>query len=311
MRKLYSIGETVYDIIFKNGEPVSARPGGSMLNTSVSLGRMGVSVSFISDLGKDKAGEMVLQFLASNHVSTEFMQMYKGRKTAIALAMLNEKDDAEYSFYKDYPDDRLPDITIDFKPGDIFLFGSFFALTVSLRKVLTDLLIKARNSGCIIIYDPNFRKPHLPELETLRPLIIENIRYSDIVRGSDEDFSLVFGCMTPQEAYQTVSGYGCRNLIYTANRNPACFFSGLNFCTWDVPEIKTVSTIGAGDNFNAGLIWTILRKDIHRTGLFPVPPDAMEVILRNGTLFAGDVCQHYDNYVSEEFAAGMQKDNIV
>ena len=37
MPDIYTIGETVLDIIFKNEQPVAAKPGGSMLNTSVSL----------------------------------------------------------------------------------------------------------------------------------------------------------------------------------------------------------------------------------------------------------------------------------
>ncbi len=39
MRKIYGIGETVYDIIFKDGTPQAAKPGGSVLNSMVSLGQ--------------------------------------------------------------------------------------------------------------------------------------------------------------------------------------------------------------------------------------------------------------------------------
>ena len=41
MRKVIGIGETVFDIIFKNGQPISGRPGGSVFNAMISLGRMG------------------------------------------------------------------------------------------------------------------------------------------------------------------------------------------------------------------------------------------------------------------------------
>ncbi len=52
MRKIYGIGETVFDIIFKNGQPQAAKPGGAMLNSSVSLGRIGLPVSFIVRIRK-------------------------------------------------------------------------------------------------------------------------------------------------------------------------------------------------------------------------------------------------------------------
>ena len=44
MRKIIGIGETILDIIFKNGQPTKALPGGSVFNTMVSLGRLGIPV---------------------------------------------------------------------------------------------------------------------------------------------------------------------------------------------------------------------------------------------------------------------------
>ena len=40
-RNIYTIGETLFDIIFKNGQPQAGKAGGAMLNSSVSLGRIG------------------------------------------------------------------------------------------------------------------------------------------------------------------------------------------------------------------------------------------------------------------------------
>ena len=45
MRKVIGIGETILDIIFKNDQPHTAVPGGSVFNGLVSLGRLGVPVS--------------------------------------------------------------------------------------------------------------------------------------------------------------------------------------------------------------------------------------------------------------------------
>ena len=42
MRKIIGIGETVLDIIFKDGQPIGAYPGGSTFNAMVSLGRDGM-----------------------------------------------------------------------------------------------------------------------------------------------------------------------------------------------------------------------------------------------------------------------------
>jgi len=305
MPQIFTFGETVYDIIFKNNKPVAAKAGGSMLNTSVSLGRLGMKVNFVSDMGRDFIGDTIVSFLAENGVSTKAIAQYENRKTAIAIAFLNDDNDASYTFYKDFPDNRLPTVNPEFNEGDIVLFGSFFALAENLRPVLMKFLRKAREAGCIIIYDPNFRKAHLHEIDALKPFIIENIGLSDLVRGSDEDFNLIFGAENSDDAFQIVLKYGCANLIYTANRNEVLMMSPDYKVTSQVPAITPLSTIGAGDNFNAGIIWTLVRNELTVKDMGHLNERLMEKIIGNGISFASEVCMSYDNYVSREFAAGL------
>ena len=305
MPRIFAIGETVYDIIFKNAQPIAAKAGGSMLNTSVSLGRLGLDVNFISDLGKDMIGDTIIHFLSENGVSSNFIERYDKRNTAIAIAFLDERNDASYTFYKDFPDQRLTKVKLDFEEGDIVLFGSFFALTESIRPVLLKFLNQAREKGCILIYDPNFRKPHLHELEKLKPYIIENIAISDIVRASNEDFSLIFGLSNPTDAFKTLNKYGCVNMIYTANSQDVVMMSPYETVHGKVPFIEPLSTIGAGDNFNAGLIWTLVKHGINKRGMASLPLNIMEKIVANGISFSAEVCLSIENYISEEFASRM------
>src|SRR5665811_742631 len=107
MRKIYGIGETVFDIIFKNEQPQVAKAGGAMLNSTVSLGRIGLPVSFISEYANDNVGKIIDNFLQENGVGTDFIDHFKEGKTKLALAFLNEKNDASYTFYQDYPELRL------------------------------------------------------------------------------------------------------------------------------------------------------------------------------------------------------------
>ena len=101
MRKIIGIGETVLDIIFKDGKPIEAVPGGSTFNAITSLGRCGVSVFFISEAGDDRVGRYILSFLKDNGVDTGNVNMSNGFKSSLSLAFLNKHNDAEYIFYKD------------------------------------------------------------------------------------------------------------------------------------------------------------------------------------------------------------------
>ena len=76
MRKVIGIGETILDIIFKNGQPHTAVPGGSVFNGLISLGRLNVPVSFISEVGNDQVGDIILRFMKENAVSTEYVDRF-------------------------------------------------------------------------------------------------------------------------------------------------------------------------------------------------------------------------------------------
>jgi len=76
MRKIYTIGETVLDILFKNNMPVTAKAGGACLNSAVTLGRIGLPVYFIGEYGMDEVGNFINSFLKDNGVSTDYVYRY-------------------------------------------------------------------------------------------------------------------------------------------------------------------------------------------------------------------------------------------
>ena len=133
MRKVIGIGETILDILFRDGQPQAAVPGGSVYNAMISLGRMGQNVTFISETGNDRVGEMILANMRDNGVDTANVNVFPEGKSPVSLSFLNESNDAEYIFYKDYPRQRLDVNMPDVSRDDIIMIGSYFAVTPVLR----------------------------------------------------------------------------------------------------------------------------------------------------------------------------------
>lgn len=306
MRKIYGIGETVFDIIFKNGQPQAAKAGGAMLNSTVSLGRIGLPAFFISEYAGDNVGNIIDNFLRENGVGTEFVDHFNGGKTKLALAFLNERNDASYTFYQDYPAERL---NINFpviEKDDLILCGSIYATTNEIREKFIKLITAAKKNDAIVIYDPNFRPTHSSDLVTLKPLIIENMRSAKLIRGSDEDFKNIFGAGTPDEAWDVVKEY-CNCLVYTANSQGVYVRSISYSGKFPVKPIKPVSTIGAGDNFNAGMMAAIYRNKITSAQLDKMGEESWEKVVSMGVDFATNVCLSYENYISLDFASDIKK----
>ena len=73
MRKIFGIGETIYDILFREGQPVAAVPGGSVFNGLISLGRTGLNCTFITEIGADQVGQNILAFMQQNGINTDYV----------------------------------------------------------------------------------------------------------------------------------------------------------------------------------------------------------------------------------------------
>lgn len=305
-RKVYGIGETICDIIFKDNRPQTAKAGGSTFNAMVSLGRMGVNVSFLSKIGDDKVGRIILDFMRKNRISTGDMTIWEGHKTDIALAFLNEKGDAEYSFYKEYDKQFVEAAIPVFKKDDILLFGSYFALNPLLRPLVEKVVQAAQDAKAIIYYDPNFRSSHLHEVEELKPTLMRNFEMATLVRGSDEDFLNIFGVHEMGEFHKFFSTIAPQFII-TKNSAGVEVYDVDEHYYFLAPPLVPVSTIGAGDSFNAGFVYALLKYDIGYDKIKTLSQSEWGNLVSTAVAFASDVCQSYDNYISEDFAKEMMK----
>ena len=312
MRKVIGIGETVLDIIFRNEQPISAVPGGSTFNAIISLGRSGVSTSFISETGNDRVGRNIIQFLCDNGCEADAVNMYPDSKSPLSLAFLNEQNDAEYIFYKDHPHDRLDFNYPDVQPDDIVLFGSYYALNPVIRPQVKGFLDYAHQRGAILYYDVNFRASHQHEVMKLTPNLLENFELADIVRGSAEDFEILFKKSDPSVVYRSQIAFYTKKFIYTRAADPIELFAdgGLHK-QYPVVPTETVSTIGAGDNFNAGFIYGLIRHRITRNDVERgLTEQQWDAAIESGLSFSAEVCRSLYNYVSPEFGAARQKELI-
>ena len=302
MRKVIGIGETILDIIFQNEQPTAAVPGGSVFNGIVSLGRTGVPISFISETGNDHVGNIILRFMRDNNIPTDYVNVFPDGKSPVSLAFLNDRSDAEYIFYKNYPKQRLDVIFPRLAEDDIVVIGSYYALNPVLRDKVLELLDQAREKKAIVYYDPNFRSSHKEEALKLAPTIIENLEYADIVRGSQEDFFYMYNQCDADKIYKDKIKFYCPNFLCTAGAEQISLRTKNISKEYAIPPLEAISTIGAGDNFNAGIIYGLLKYDVRYENLNNIDEANWDKIIRCGMEFAAEVCMSLNNSISKEFA---------
>lgn len=296
------------DIIFKNGKPIEAVPGGSTFNGIVSLGRAGVKTVFVSETGNDRVGEYVRDFLRDNNVDTSAINVFQETKSPVSLAFLDKDNNADYIFYRDQKHDHMDFAYPDIQKDDIVVFGSFYAVNPALRPQVSGLLEYARQRGAIIYYDVNFRKAHQADVMKITPNLIDNLEYADIVRGSKEDFEVLYKKDSAERVYRAETSFYCKRFIYTDGPNPVSVFSNNGFHKeYAMPKTETVSTIGAGDNFNAGFIYGMIKYGVTRDDVEQgLSEEVWDKLIATATAFSADCCKDIFNYISKEFGQQLQ-----
>ena len=298
MRKIIGVGETVLDIIFRDDQPVKAVPGGSAFNAIVSIGRAGLPCVMATEGGDDHVGDIVTKFLEDNNVDTSYVFRHAGTKSHLSLAFLDHNNDAQYQFYKDHAVLSMHKNMPEVEKGDVVLFGSYFAINPKLRDYVATFLSEAKEKGAILYYDINFRASHVKDIPETMDNILNNMRMASVVRGSAEDFQILFGLTDVDEIYRRHIAPYCDCFIYTNAAKPIELRTPVAVGSFPAKEIKTVSTIGAGDNFNAGFCYGLIKDNVEEAAsLATMPLERWRPLIAFGQLFSAAVCQSLDNYI--------------
>lgn len=298
VRKVIGVGESILDILFRGGKPVAAVPGGSSFNSIISVGRAGVPCTFVGYTGDDFVGKQTVDFLTDNGVGTEHFQLRKGEKSAISLAFIGENKDASYLFYKEPPHVSASWTLPEMKQGDVMLFGSYYATCAGMRPLIMQMLENAAKANAIVYYDLNFRSNHKDELESLRPAIMQNIRLSSVVRGSSDDLEVLFSSRVARVIYNRYISQSCPFFICTAGAKQIVVCTPNTVYEFQAPPIEdVVSTVGAGDSFNAGFACALIWENIMLEDLPNLKQEDWKRLIETACQFAGQTCRSTENYI--------------
>jgi len=140
--------------------------------------------------------------------------------------------------------------------------------------------------------------------------ILQNIALATIIKGSNEDFRNIFGLNDGKSVYSLISESGNKYLVYTKGVEGAELFTRDYHLEIRAKETNVVSTIGAGDNFSAGIIYGLFNQLSDNYLPEELSPDKWEEIMNSGTLFASEVCGLSENYLPLDVAKRLLSGQI-
>jgi fructokinase len=259
-------GEALIDMLPRKGadgaDVYQPMNGGSVYNTAIALGRLGVPTGFFAGISTDFFGDGLVEGLKSAHVSTKFLRL-KERYTTLALVKLTNGH-ARYSFIEDGSAGRMlekRDIPKIPKSVAALHFGSISLIPEPCGGTYEALLRRSAKNH-VISLDPNIRptlikhkKTHLARLNRLMAL-------SDAVKISDEDVKWMTGSDNLARFAKSCLNKGVKIVAITRGGTGCEVFTKQHALSLEAPKVQVADTVGAGDTFTAGFL-----NYLHRNAL--------------------------------------------
>lgn len=253
--RLLVVGESLVDIVHRQGGAVDEHPGGSPANVAIGLARLGHPVDFATQFGRDAHGEMVRAHLVQERLLTLTNGSDQAESTSTAKATLDAAGGATYDF------ELLWDVAgaLDEDAVGHLHTGSIAATLEPGGSAVVDAALRARATGTVS-YDPNARPTIMGTPEEVRQRIEQLVGLSDVVKASDEDVDWLYPGATPEQIMELWGRLGPELVVVTRGGAGALVLiprTGERLVA-EATRTTVVDTVGAGDSFMSGLISGLL-----------------------------------------------------
>ncbi|XP_038906801.1 probable fructokinase-7 [Benincasa hispida] len=239
-------------------------PGGAPANVAVGISRLGGSSAFIGKVGDDEFGYMLVDILKQNNVDCSGVRFDPNARTALAFVTLRADGEREFLFFRHPSADMLlTERELEVKvieQAKIFHYGSISLIDEPSKSAHLAALKLAKNSGCLLSYDPNLRLPLWPSPEAARDGIMSIWDQADIVKISEDEITFLTGGDDPYDDNVVLKKLFRPNfkLLIVTEGSQGCRYYTRKF-RGRVAGIKAkpVDTTGAGDAFVSGILFRI------------------------------------------------------
>ncbi|MBR5453220.1 MAG: carbohydrate kinase, partial [Clostridia bacterium] len=136
----------------------------------------------------------------------------------------------------------------------IFHFGSLSLTSECCEEATAFALRTARESGCTITYDPNYRPALWESEEAAVEKIMKYIGYADILKVSREEAEMLSGKTVIEDAERFFLDLGVTLVLITDAENGAYFATASGRGHVPSSDVVPVDTTGAGDIFFGSFI---------------------------------------------------------
>jgi 2-dehydro-3-deoxygluconokinase len=240
---------------------------GAELNFAIGMARLGRASGYLTRVGDDAIGRMLLQVMNRESVDHQWVRIDAQHATGMMMKAqaLPGADPAIAYFRKHSAASHLGPEDLDAAAfaglGHLHLTGIFPALSDSTRRLAFKAVELARTAGATISFDPNLRPSLWPSQERMVEVVNTFAGLADWVLPGISEGQLLSGCASAEQIAAFYLARGARAVVIKLGPEGAYYRSAQESgFVPGFPVAKVVDTVGAGDGFAVGVVSALLEQ---------------------------------------------------
>src|SRR6266852_286388 len=268
--------------------------GGSCLNIAVGMSRLGAPAGFVGGLSTDLFGRMIADHALASQVELRYAMRSEHQTTLAFVRTIG--GEPQYAFYDEATASRNWNYRRGWIPFDeieaIHVGSTTLADHHGAAQALA--MVGDARGSVTISFDPNCR----PKLVKDKARYVEQMdafaAAADIVRMSDVDFEFLHGGSDYAGRAKSLIKAGASLVVVTRGIKGAQAWHGeAGAVEVQAPTVDVVDTIGAGDRFQAALLFALRAIGrIKTSALAQMTSDELRRALSFASMCAAFTCGH-------------------
>lgn len=238
------------------------RVGGAELNFAIGCSRLGLKAGWISRLGNDEFGKYIKNFARGECIDVSQVKLVDDYPTSLNFKEIRSDGSAKITYYRD----KSPTLTMDIHDLDEIYFqqakilhitGIYPAIHPKNIDLIKHAIHLAKRNGLKVSFDPNIRL-RMWSKQKAKKVLSTILPYVDILLAGDKEMEIILGESDPSLIFNKTQQLGISFVVIKRGEK-----GSIGYCHKETYQaepqknIKVIDTVGAGDGFNAGVIFGI------------------------------------------------------